>query len=99
MANGDPDARGHKAEADPQVRGHKATADANSGPSTIGYTLQRDGTLHYRTTYGDRVCLPKDMIVDCLRMAHDALGHFGVDKTYCNGSRITRTIYKDGKET
>jgi hypothetical protein len=66
------------------------------GPSTIGYKLNRDGTLHYRTSYGDRVCLPKDMILECLKMAHDALGHFGVDKTY---DRVTSTYYRPGLST
>jgi hypothetical protein len=67
-----------------------------TSPSTIGYTLRSDGTLHYRTSYGDRVCLPKDMIVECLKLAHDALGHFGVDKTY---DRVTATYYRPGLST
>jgi hypothetical protein len=69
----------------------RGTAEPN--PSTIGYTLNRDGTLQYRTSYGDRVCLPRDMIVECLEMAHDAMGHFGVDKTY---DRVTATYYRPG---
>jgi hypothetical protein len=68
----------------------------SSSPSTIGYTLHRDGTLHYKTSYGDRVCLPKDMVLESLKMAHDALGHFGVDKTY---DRVTSTYYRPGLST
>jgi hypothetical protein len=79
-----------------RLQGHKAGAEANPGPSTAGYTLHRDGTLHYRTTYGDRVCLPKDMISECLRTGHDALGHFGIDKTY---DRVAATYYRPGLST
>jgi hypothetical protein len=67
-----------------------------TAPSTMGYTLRPDGTLHYRTSYGDRVCLPSDMVQECLRVSHDELGHFGVDKTY---ERITATYYRPGLST
>jgi hypothetical protein len=64
--------------------------------STHGFSLHRDGTMRYRTLYGERICLPQSMLEDCLKLSHDALGHFGTDKTY---DRITETYYRPGLST
>jgi hypothetical protein len=64
--------------------------------STLGFSLHADGSMRYRTLHGERVCLPQNMLEDCLRLSHDALGHFGTDKTY---DRITETYYRPGLST
>jgi hypothetical protein len=56
----------------------KGNEDANGLISDdLGFTLHKDGLLHYRTREGDRVCLPRAKITEALQLAHDSMGHFG----------------------
>jgi hypothetical protein len=51
----------------------KGDEDANGLISDdLGFTLHKDGLLHYRTREGDRVCLPRAKITEALQLAHDS---------------------------
>jgi hypothetical protein len=71
----------------------QAVPDTLPMASTHNFTIGTDGSMRYRTTHGERICLPKVMLDDCLKLSHDSLGHFGTDKTY---DRITETYYRPG---
>jgi len=64
-----------------------------NGESVDDYTLNEDTTLHLHTIRGDRVCLPEKRLQEALRVSHDLLGHFGVEKTY---ARLTNTYHRPG---
>jgi hypothetical protein len=55
--------------------------------------LKSDGVLHFRGSCGDRICLPQSMIKTTLELTHDALGHFGHEKTY---TRLAFTFHRPG---
>jgi hypothetical protein len=57
----------------------------------LGFMLHKDRLLHYKTREGDRICLPRAKISEALHLAHDAMGHFGKEKTY---ARMTETYYQ-----
>jgi hypothetical protein len=66
------------------------TADEATDPN---FFLHGDGSIRFRGSCGDRVCLPASMVKDTLYVAHDALGHFGFEKTY---DRVASTYYRPG---
>jgi hypothetical protein len=49
--------------------------------------------MRFRGSSGDQVCLLASSIKDALCVAHDALGHFGFEKTY---DRVAATYYRPG---
>jgi hypothetical protein len=57
------------------------------------FHLHKDGSIRFRGSFGDRVCLPASSVKDALYVAHDALGHFGFEKTY---DRMAATYYRPG---
>jgi transposase InsO family protein len=57
------------------------------------FHLHGDGSMRFRGSSGDRVCLPATSVKDALYVAHDALGHFGFEKTY---DRVAATYYRPG---
>jgi hypothetical protein len=68
----------------------------NSTEEDPNYRLDDDGSLRYRSTTGEKVCLPAGMVKAALQVAHDALGHFGFEKTY---ERLSSTYYRPGLST
>jgi hypothetical protein len=76
-----------------KLRLQQAVPDTLPMASTHNFTIGTDGSMRYRTTHGERICLPKAMLDDCLKLSHDSLGHFGTDKTY---DRITESYYRPG---
>jgi hypothetical protein len=57
------------------------------------FHLHQDGSMRFRGSSRDRVCLPASSVKDALYVAHDALGHFGFEKTY---DRVVATYYRPG---
>jgi hypothetical protein len=57
------------------------------------YRLDADGSLIFRSSTGEKVCLPAAMLRSSFEIAHDALGHFGFEKTY---DRLNSTYYRPG---
>jgi len=62
----------------------------------IGFSLNMDGLPLFRTTQGDRICLPANKLRETLHTAHDVLGHFGRAKTH---ARVMDTFYRPGLAT
>jgi hypothetical protein len=69
---------------------------AESAVEDPNYCLDEDGSLRFRSTSGEKVCLPAAMLKTALQVAHDALGHFGFEKTY---DRLSSTYYRPGLST
>jgi hypothetical protein len=67
--------------------------DPRDGSQDPNFYLHVDGSLRFRGSSGDRVCLPASSVKDALYVAHDALGHFGFEKTY---DRVAATYYRPG---
>jgi hypothetical protein len=57
------------------------------------FHLHEDGSMRFRGSSGDRVCLLASSVKDALYEAHDVLGHFGFEKTY---DRVAATYYRPG---
>jgi hypothetical protein len=57
------------------------------------YSLKSDGVLHFGGSCGDKSCLPQSMIKTTVELVHDALGHFGHEKTY---ARLASTFHRPG---
>jgi hypothetical protein len=64
-----------------------------SDPEDPNFFLHADGLMRFHSSTGDRVCLPASSVKDTLYVAHDALGHFGFEKTY---DRVAATYYRPG---
>jgi putative component of membrane protein insertase Oxa1/YidC/SpoIIIJ protein YidD len=64
-----------------------------SDPEDPNFFLHEDGSVRFHGSTGDRVCLPASLVKDTLYVAHDALGHFGFEKTY---DRVATTYYRAG---
>jgi len=62
----------------------------------IGFSLNPDGLLLFRTTRGDRICLPANKLRQTFHTSHDVLGHFGRAKTH---ARVMDTFYRPGLAT
>jgi len=62
----------------------------------IGFSLNPDGLLLFRTTQGDRICLPANKLRQTFHTAHDVLGHFGRANTH---ARVMDTFYRPGLAT
>lgn len=65
----------------------------NAAETDEKFSISDDGSMRYQTVRGQRICLPSSPIADILRVSHDVLGHFGIEKTY---DRIVSTYYRPG---
>jgi hypothetical protein len=61
--------------------------------SDPNFYLHPDGSMRFRGSSGERVCLPASMVKETLYVAHDVLGQFGFEKTY---DRVASTYYRPG---
>jgi hypothetical protein len=68
----------------------------SEAPEDPNFHLHEDGSMRFRGSSGDRVCLPASSVKDALYVAHDALGHFGFEKTY---DRVATTYYRPGRSS
>jgi hypothetical protein len=74
----------------PDSDDHEKDATDAADPN---FYLHTDGSMRFRGSMGDRVCLPASSVKDTLYVAHDALGYFGFEKSY---DRVAATYYRPG---
>lgn len=57
------------------------------------FAIQEDGSMSYESVRGKRICLPLSRVQETLKISHDVLGHFGIEKT---NDRISSIYYRPG---
>lgn len=70
---------------------YKKAIEADVDTAADGFRIREDGSMTYDTTDGPKTCLPEALVRETIHLAHDLLGHQGLEKTYI---RICSSYYK-----